>query len=275
MPLDFVFCGQHQKVEQAMPVKILPSRVALVPAAMLATMVALPLQAQILDTTVQAEVQINEDAARSQTNVDTLSDQTEELLSEYRAVLRETESLQVYNTQLERVVANQRLEMDSIETQLGELEDTNRGVVPLLIEMIDMLGQIVENDLPFQLEERLERVATLEDLIDRADITTSEKYRRVMEAYQVEMEYGRNPYAYQDQLPGTTRQVNFLRVGRTLLLYQTLDGETTGWYNPMSRTFEQLGDEYGSSVTQALRIARNQAAPDLVRLPVVAAEPAQ
>lgn len=224
--------------------------------------------ADVLDTTVQTEQASTQGTRVSQQRVENLADETEDLLGEYRRVVRETESLQVYNAQLEKVVNNQKLEISSINKQLGQLEATNRGIVPLLIEMIDMLEQVVENDAPFLLEQRRNTVLDLQDVIYRADVTTSEKYRRVMEAYQREIDYGRNASAYEGKLPGTEKTVTFLVVGRTLLLYQSLDGETVGWWNPGTRDWEELGSEYVFSTTRAIRIAKNQEAPNLVKLPV-------
>ena len=110
---------------------------------------------------------------------------------------------------------DQRAEVVSINDQLAGLEATNRGVVPLMLEMIDTLDKIVENDMPFRLEERRARVERLRNMMDQADVTASEKYRRVMEAYQGEMEYGRTTEAYAEALPSTGQTVDFLRVGRT------------------------------------------------------------
>jgi septal ring factor EnvC (AmiA/AmiB activator) len=232
-------------------------------------------QAQNLDSTVQAEVQINRNSEKSQQRVSTLAQQTEDLLYEYRAVVRETEALTTYNDNLERVVTDQREEIDSINRQLAGLEETNRGVVPLMIEMIDVLERIVEADIPFRIEERRARVVRLRDMMDQAEVTASEKYRRVMEAYQGELEFGRTTEAYSDTLPTTGQTVDFLRVGRTLLVYQSSDGSITGWFNPVSRAFEGLSDRYRLEVRDGLAIARNEKAPDLVMLPVPGPEVVQ
>jgi len=226
------------------------------------------LMAQDLNSTVSVENKINTDAAKSQQRVTSLAQQTSDLLAEYRAVVRETESLKIYNDSLEAIVQDQRDEVVSINNQLEGLEATNRGVVPLMLEMIEMLGQIVENDMPFRLEERRARVQRLRDMMNQADVTTSEKYRRVMEAYQGELEYGRTTEAYSEALPTTGQTVEFLRVGRTLLVYQTSDQVTTGWFNPTTRTYEELPNKYRLEVKEGLAIARNEKAPNLVMLPV-------
>jgi len=232
-------------------------------------------QAQTLGATVQAESKINQGSATSQKRVTNLASQTQDLLSEYRSVVRETESLQIYNDNLQKVVTDQRNEVQSINRQLGGLEETNRGVVPLMLEMIDSLGLIVEADIPFRIEERRARVERLREMMDQAEVTASEKYRRVIEAYQSELEFGRTTEAYSDTLPTTGQTVDFLRVGRTLLVYQTSDNSVTGWFNPTSRQFEELPERYRLEVKDGLAIAKNEKAPNLVMLPVPGPEVAQ
>ena len=231
--------------------------------------------AQVLKSSVNVETGINKAASTSQKRVTSLAQQTSDLLAEYRQVVRETESLKIYNDNLERVVMDQRAEVVSINEQLNGLEETNRGVVPLMLEMIDTLDKIVENDMPFRLEERRARVVRLRDMMDQADVTASEKYRRVMEAYQGEMEFGRTTEAYADALPTTGQTVDFLRVGRTLLVYQSSDQVTTGWFNPSSRQYEELPKRYRLEVKEGLAIARNEKAPNLVMLPVPGPEAAR
>ena len=77
-------------------------------------------------------------------------------------------------------------------------------------------------------------------MMSRADVTISEKYRRILEAYQVELDYGRTLEAYEGKLGSgdDARTVQFLRVGRVALLYQTLDGKETGYWDARQ---EELG----------------------------------
>ncbi len=255
-----------------MPANFIRRTAALVLGAMAMLLVLPGADAQVLESSVNTETGINKAASTSQKRVTRLAQQTADLLAEYRAVVRETESLKIYNDNLEKVVMDQRQEVVSINQQLSGLEATNRGIVPLMLEMIDMLDKIVESDMPFRLEERRARVVRLRDMMDQADVTASEKYRRVMEAYQGEMEYGRTTEAYSEALPSTGQTVDFLRVGRTLLIYQSSDQLTTGWFNPTTRKYEDLPDRYRLEVKEGLAIARNEKAPNLVMLPVPGAE---
>ena len=226
------------------------------------------LPGQELESTLDVESATNEAAADSQERVSELARQAQDLLSEYRSVVRQTESLQIYNDNLQRVVTDQRDEAQSINRQLAGLEETNRGIVPLMLEMIEMLDQIVVADIPFRLDQRRARVARLREMMDQAEVTVSEKYRQIVEAYQNELEFGRTTEAYSDQLSGSGQTVNFLRVGRTLLVYQTSDQSETGWFNPRTRKYEILPDRYRLEVREGLAIARNEKTPDLVVLPV-------
>ncbi|MDT8410503.1 MAG: DUF3450 domain-containing protein [Wenzhouxiangellaceae bacterium] len=225
--------------------------------------------AQVLDRSIQTEEQIARSAAQVQAQINQVADETESLVNDYRVVLGEIESLRIYNEMLQQTVDSQEREIENINNQLANLEQTNRDVVPLMIEMAETLPDLVQADVPFRVEERQARAEALIDALDRADVTTSEKFRRILEAYTSEMELGRTTEGYRGQLPDGQR-VDFLRIGRTLLFYQSLDGTETGWWNPNSRTFEQLGDQYRLAVSDGLAIAQNQVAPDLVRLPVPA-----
>ncbi len=263
-------------MEQAMP-KTLRQRTTLMAIGACALLMSIgTASGQSLDSSMQVEKKINADSAKSQTRVSGLARQTQDLLTEYRGVVRETESLKIYNDNLQRVVDDQRSEVESINRQLAGLESTNRGVVPLMLEMIAALEQIVEADVPFRIEERRTRVERLQNMMDQAEVTASEKYRRVMEAYQSELEFGRTTEAYSDTLPTTGQTVDFLRVGRALLVYQTSDNSVTGWFNPRTRVFEELDDDrFRREVKEGLAIARNEKAPNLVMLPVPGPEAAQ
>lgn len=231
-----------------------------------------------LQSSTEIQTEVNRAAARSQVKVDRLSEETARLLREYRAILRRSESLHVYNEQVERLIRSQEEEMASLQAQLREIEVTHREIVPLILRMVDSLAQFVALDRPFLPEERRVRVAELRKLMDRADIAISEKYRRVMEAYQVEAEYGRTIEAYQGVLEqdgdqdGRNRTVHFLRVGRISLIYLTLDGKETGYWNQELRRWEILPEGDRSSIMRGIRIARKEVPADLIRLPIAAPE---
>ncbi len=140
--------------------------------------------------------------------------------------------------------------------------------------MIEVLDEFVEIDIPFLERERTQRIAALGELMQKPDVPTSEKYRRVTEAYQIELEYGHTIEAYEGEVDfaGETRTVAFLRFGRLGLYYMTLDGAEIGYWDNNADEWRELGDEYRQPLDRAIRIARKQLPPDLIRLPVPAPE---
>ena len=52
----------------------------------------------------------------------------------------------------------------------------------------------------------------------------------------------------------------------------TLDGEESGVWDQNSRQWVELGADFRAPIKQGLRIARKQAAPDLILIPLPAAE---
>lgn len=223
-----------------------------------------------LDQAVDQQVQTDTAAQRTQQQIDNLDDETRELLAEYRSVLNQKESLAAYNSQLEQLVSSQQEELLSVEAQLANIDTTQRDIVPLMIKMVDVIEQFVELDSPFLPEERNSRVEQLKTMMNRADVTLSEKFRRILEAYQVETEYGRTLEAYQGELVAgdSNRTVDFLRVGRVGLYYLTLDQREAGMWDQELKSWQQLPRESIQSVVQGLKVARKQLPPDLLTLPV-------
>ncbi|HIG00360.1 MAG TPA: DUF3450 domain-containing protein [Myxococcales bacterium] len=233
--------------------------------------------AEDIETAIAEERQGNEKSVQSQERINSVDDQTDTMASEYRAIIDQIESLRVYNAQLTKLVTSQEAELASLDFQIANVTVIGREVTPLMLRMVDGLDQFIQLDVPMLSKERSERIAGLRELMDRADVEDSEKYRRIMEAYQIENEYGRTIEVYQDTLDidGQERTLDFLRVGRISLLYQTLDGEEVGAWDQKSHEWIKLGSEYRDSIRKGVRIARKQLAPDLIRVPVSAPEDAQ
>ena len=219
----------------------------------------------------------NSSSQKSQKRIDKLSEETDVMLTEYRSTLSQVDALRVYNRQVEELIAAQEEEIASLQGQIDGVELVGRQITPLMLKMIDGLNAFVDLDVPFLLDERTNRVEGLRELMVRADITDAEKYRKIMEAYQIENEFGRTIEAYAGPIEegGTTREVNFLRVGRIALVYQTKDGIEVGAWDQSAGNWVQLGNEFRTPIRLGIRIARKQAAPDLITLPMPAAEDVQ
>ena len=215
----------------------------------------------------------NDDAAGVQKGIDTISDETDELLAQYRTVLKQIDSIDLYNGQMRELIVAQGAELASLKEQLSRVQGVGRSVTPLMLRMVAAVEKFVRLDVPFLPKERAKRIAALREMMGRADVTTAEKFRQIMEAYQIENEYGRTIEAYRASIVLDDKEttVDFLRFGRIALLYQSLDQTLNGRWDQETRSWVPLDSSHRSSIRQGLKIARKQTAPDPVRLPLAAA----
>ncbi|WP_407294946.1 DUF3450 domain-containing protein [Stutzerimonas zhaodongensis] len=230
----------------------------------------LPLNAAPLDAALEESQQLAAEAKASQARIEQLDDATREMLTEYRNAVQQAEALKAYNQQMAELTAAQSKELAGFQRQLDSIERTQEAVAPQMGRMIEVLEEFIAADLPFLPEERADRLASLQDMQARADVSLAEKYRRILEAYQIESDYGRTLEAWRGELPieGGSRSVEFLRLGRTMLYYQTLDAHESGWWNPNTRAWEVLDGSARRPITKAIAIARQQQAPTWLELPV-------
>ena len=226
-----------------------------------------------VDAVVATGEQRTDEGAVAQKQIEQMGDQVGDLESQYKQINKVVEGLAVYNGLLQKQVDNQVAEAAALAESINKVSLIERQIVPLMMQMIETLGEFVRLDVPFLPDERSERVARLAEMMERSDVTSAEKFRRIIEAYQIENDYGRTIEAYKGtlELDGSKREVNFLRIGRIALLYQTDGGESTGTWNRTTQTWENLPPAvYKQTVANGLRVARKQIAPDLLVMPVAA-----
>lgn len=223
-----------------------------------------------LDEAIDKAVETNLETHKTQEKIEQLSEETRSMLEAYQYTLQQIDSLKTYNAQLEKLIKNQRAEKISILSQLNSIEETQRNIVPLMLRMIEVLEEFIRLDMPFLTEERQARLNLIKEMMDRPDVSLPDKYRRIMETYQIEMEYGRNIATEKRviEINGQSITVETLRIGRLALLYQTLDGEDSGLWNKGTEQWESLPGKYNKSIAEGIRIAKKQSPPALFKIPV-------
>lgn len=227
-----------------------------------------------LKSAVDSRLKAQKRSLDSQEQIDALADETRDIFHEYRSAIRSSESLKVYNEQLAKLTTNQKEKLDSIQRQLDSIEETQRDIVPLMLKMIRTLEEFISLDMPFLTNERQTRLAAIKEMMDRPDVTLPDKFRRIMQAYQIEIEYGRTIEAYTDtiKINGSDNTVDILRIGRVSMMYVSLDNEQSGYWNKQSQSWQSLEGDYLRSLQAGIKIARKQSSPDLFSIPVTAPE---
>ena len=218
-------------------------------------------------------------AKTAQTKVDRIADQTDGLLQEFKQVNKQIESLRVYNSQLERQIDSQKQMMAELVESIENATVIERGISPLMENMLKALRTFVELDVPFKTEQRAQAVEDLFDNLDSAKFSSAEKFRQILEIYDIESEYSLSLETYRDLVDinadGSEVEVDMLRVGRIALMYQTKDKSQTGAWNKTTASWETLGSEYRRPVDQGIRIAKKLSPQDVMEMPINAPETAQ
>ncbi|TDG13666.1 DUF3450 domain-containing protein [Seongchinamella unica] len=227
-----------------------------------------------LDESLERVAETNRSAADSQRKIDSLSRETRILLEEYRSLRESSEYQQAFTRELEQLQESQDARIESLNRQIAQARITRQRILPLMRAMADALEQFVLLDLPFHQEERLAGVLQLKQRLDRPDLSVSARFRLLLEAYQIEQNYGTTLEAWRGPLSlgGETRSVEYLRLGRTAYYYQSLDRQSSAYWDPAGRSWITLSPEHNRALAQAMRVARKQAAPQLLSLPVMAGE---
>jgi hypothetical protein len=234
-----------------------------------------PVVAQVnVDQVIQEGEKRADAGAAEQQRVEQIANQTDDLLNEFNTVSKVVDGLVTYNSLLQRQVNNQEEEKAALTESISNVALIERQIIPMMTRMLDALEQFIELDTPFLLSERRERLERLRGMMERSDVSSAEKFRRVIEAYQIENDYGRTIEAYKGTVPinGNEQEVDFLRIGRVSLAYQSVGGAHTGAWDKASGGWVELeASEFKNQITDGLRVARKQVAPDLLVVPVPAA----
>ncbi len=226
-----------------------------------------------IEQVTQEGINRADSGAAEQQRVEQIANQTDDLLSEYNTVSKVVDGLVTYNSLLQRQVNNQEAEKLALAESIDNVALIERQIVPLMTRMLDALEQFIQLDTPFLLGERTERLERLRGMMERSDVSSAEKFRRVIEAYQIENDYGRTIEAYKGTVPinGNPQEVDFLRIGRVALAYQSVGGVHTGAWDAAAGDWVELDPaEFKNQVREGLRVARKQVAPDLLIVPVAA-----
>lgn len=205
-------------------------------------------------------------AAQSQLKIDALYEESRQSLQQFRLINAELEQLTIYNKQLIQITDDQAKQISTKQQQILAIENTQDGIMPLMERMLKNLQTFIDLDVPFLMEERQSRVANLRALLVSSEVTTSEKFRRVLEAYQIELEYGRTIEAY--RAPVDSIIVEHLRLGRNALYYISLKGDSPHIWSAQSKSWIPLEKNYATEISQGIQIARQQLTPKLLHLKV-------
>ena len=230
---------------------------------------------EVVEVNMESVLEVGRDnqklSATSQDKIDVTERQTDKIVNEYKVVSKQVEGLKLYNAQKRIQIQAQLDLMDKLDEQLVQVVVMQRQIPPLAGKMLDSLETFIKLDTPFRAEERRARVDLVRSSMSKPKVTASEQVRQVLEAYNIEAEYGRKIDTYEDKLADGT-VVNILVIGRIGMFYQTKDERTSGrWDNEVGEWVELPGS-YRKPIRDGIRMAKKLAPVDMLLMPVVKGE---
>ncbi len=212
-------------------------------------------------------------AIASQKHAEILDEQGQAFFEEFRMLRHETLQIEAYNTRLTKWNAGLKQEITKLKADIKNLEATRRSLIPLLEDMVQHLQLLIQNDLPFNLEQRLASVADLNKLLDATNVSQAEKLRKILQTYRQELEYGKTIDSYKQELQvaGSKQMVTILRLGRIGLYYLTANDEA-GFFNSHTQKWEEISSSAGKEVKKAIEMAEKSGIPQLLHLPLSVSE---
>ncbi len=230
--------------------------------------------AEELNKTISLTKKANGISINSQKKIDSLVHKSEKLYAKFKIQNYELKSLNNYNIELKEIINAQTREKASILKQIDEIDETKREILPLIKNMLVSLDEMIQNDIPFLPKERTKRIKRLKRLIKRSDISIASKYRTIIEAYEIETQYGRTIETYNDILEnqGLSKNVKFLRIGRIALYYVTENNKESALWDQKTKKWHILDDGYAVKLNKAIKIASKKSVPNLLKLPMFSAK---
>jgi hypothetical protein len=197
-------------------------------------------------------------------------EEREKLTAAYRSRESDREYLRSVKAKTAGVLHVREREVAETLRTIREATRIREELQTYLETVVGQLEAWIKEDTVFLTEERASRVAMIKEILAQSDTPFAEKYRRVMEALQIETEYGRTVEVYQQTiaLEGEPRLVDILRVGRLSLFCRTPDGTLVGTFNQKNRRWEILPSRYRNEINKATDIASRQRTIELTRVPI-------
>ena len=242
---------------------------AAISGAAIGVVAVVPAQAQ-LESALSAARQSTASSAAAQRQIDQADDAAGSAVREYRAVLQQLDNTRLFGAQQRIYLDSQAAEIRSIQNQLGTVEQIKQGMSPMMLRMTVALEDEIRDDVPFRMNERLARVQRVQQVLGDPDVTPAEQYRQVLNAYKIEATYGYSTESYEGVHPMNPGQVvDFIRFGRTSFIFlEKGEGGASMRWNHEAGSWESLNDLDATQVRQTIRVAREQAAPEIIYAPV-------
>ena len=225
-----------------------------------------------LSDTVQKTVETHQQTQKKQQDWAT---EQADLTARLRSARAQVDFFEQKKALEEKEVAALDKGIAELERRMVESVRLNESLLDTLNAVMGRLEGFVESDLPFLMHERRTRIANVKDALARPDYTGAEKLRRVLEALQVEANYGSVAEVYQEKIMVNDEEVyaDMVRIGRVSVYWLTPDGERVGEFDRAQNKWVELDHKYVRQINQTREMALRLLSVEVVMLPLGRIQP--
>lgn len=178
---------------------------------------------------------------------------------------------------LEKTKAFEEKEVGSLDAGIAELERRMVESAKLKDNLEDSLNVVVnrldgwvKQDIPFLVQERSDRLASVREAIAKPEVTGAEKLRRVLEALQVEANYGNTVDVSQERIKVGNEEISadVIRIGRVSVYWRSPDGKRVGEYDRASKQWVEMDKKYLNSIADVREMVMRLRSTKVITLPL-------
>lgn len=219
----------------------------------------------------------------------------DDAVREYQATLERVGDLRLDILRKRYFLEQQKAEVASLNSEISDIPALTDGFDEILDKMAAQMEDAITADLPFQREERLNRIAKLKEDLAKTDMSAGAKYRQALNAYKIEIGYGSSVEGYEGERPlnegeepvivvqldkkGENRKEadgsdmmgpqlgTYLRYGRVALVYMNQRATEARRYDVESGKWLDVTGAELLNVRKAIRMSNGEIAPAVVMAP--------
>ena len=226
----------------------------------------------------------------------------------YAELLRQIEDLKLSIAHKEVYIQSQEAKIESLQAQIDETEGVVASIDPMLKKMAEAISTEIEMDIPFNAEERFNRLGAFQEVLADEAALPADKMRRALDIYNAEVNYGQTMESSKGDHPtspggrfaacesnynssacalddkqkkriednGETiaemkAELNdgyYLRYGRLAYAYAQVDGSSVLRYDPSAKEWVEVKGGEALDIRRAVKIANGEQAPGVVEAPI-------
>jgi len=229
-------------------------------------------EAKSLSDTVAKTVETQQQTQKKQ---EAWAEEKNDLGARYRAAKAQVDYL-------EKTKAFEQNEVSELDKGIAEL---NRRMVESaklkdnledsLNVVVSHLDNYIKQDIPFLMDERQVRIASVRDAIAKPEVTGAEKLRRVLEALQVEANYGNTVDVSQERIKVGNDEVSadVIRIGRVSVYWRSPDGKRVGEFDRGSKQWVELDHKYAETIGDVREMVLRLRSTKVITLPLGRIQP--